>query len=89
MGTEKSTLAIEIGRRIAERRKQLGLTQAQAAEKATKSDMLMLTRMSRQPPRISHIWLIRGTLLLGVRFFYWGPSQKIIHRCLIKVRKNL
>lgn len=35
MGTEKSTLAIEIGRRIAERRKQLGLTtQAQAAEKA-------------------------------------------------------
>lgn len=32
MGTEKSTLAIEIGRRIAERRKQLGLTQAQAAE---------------------------------------------------------
>ena len=25
MGTEKSTLAIEIGRRIAERRKQLGL----------------------------------------------------------------
>ena len=28
MGTEKSTLAIEIGRRIAERRKQLGLTQA-------------------------------------------------------------
>ena len=34
MGTEKSTLAIEIGRRIAERRKRLGLTQAQAAEKA-------------------------------------------------------
>lgn len=33
MGTEKSTLAIEIGRRIAERRKQLGLTQAQAARK--------------------------------------------------------
>ena len=55
----------------------------------TKSDMLMLTRMSRQKPCISHIWLIQGSLFWGVRFFYWGPSQKIIHRCLIKVRKNL
>lgn len=34
MGTEKSKLALEIGRRIAQRRTQLGLTQAQAAEKA-------------------------------------------------------
>lgn len=32
MGKEKSELAVEIGRRIATRRNQLGLTQAQAAE---------------------------------------------------------
>lgn len=34
MGTEKNKLAVEIGHRIANRRKQLGLTQAQAAERA-------------------------------------------------------
>lgn len=34
MGSEKSKLAIEIGRRIANRRNQLGLTQSQAAERA-------------------------------------------------------
>ena len=34
MAENKSPLAIEIGRRIASRRNQLGLTQEQAAEKA-------------------------------------------------------
>lgn len=34
MGKEKNELAVEIGRRIATRRNQLGLTQAQAAELA-------------------------------------------------------
>ena len=34
MGVEKDKLAIEIGRRIADRRKQLGLTQEEAAERA-------------------------------------------------------
>ena len=63
--TDRDRRAVELGRRIRERRREIGLTQSELAAPFTKSYLSAVER-GRTLPSLRALWLIAGRLGTGV-----------------------
>lgn len=89
MGTEKSTLAIEIGRRIAERRKQLGLTQAQAAENSLTQQFFASVETGEKNIRAESIIKVSRALNISADFLLTGIVTDLDRHQVMKMLEPL
>ena len=90
MPEKKDNLAVEIGRRIASRRKQLGLTQAEAAEKAELTQQFFASvETGTKNIRAESIIKVSRALNISTDFLLTGIVADLDRRRLMKMLEPL
>lgn len=90
MSDKKDNLAVEIGRRIASRRKQLGLTQAEAAEKAELTQQFFASvETGAKNIRAESIIKVSKALNISTDFLLTGTVSDLDRSRLMKMLEPL